>query len=132
MPKPTKREQLETYALLIPLLLLWRFILGFTGELIIPLYETIAYIILSSALAGGLLIALRKGAFMPKRHSVWITYAISLVTLGAYFGFFVFANRLLPAQPRLVFHGGYAYGMASVSLIIILISLFGPLLKKKK
>lgn len=69
---------------------------------------------------------------MPKRHSVWITYAISLVTLGAYFGFFVFANRLLPAQPRLVFHGGYAYGMASVSLIIILISLFGPLLKKKK
>ncbi|SFF01874.1 Protein of unknown function [Paenibacillus algorifonticola] len=132
LPKPTKREQLGTYALLIPLLLLWRFIGGFSGELVIPLYETIAYMILSSALACGLLVALRKGAFMPKRQSVWITYVISLVTLAAYVGFFVFANRFLPVEPRLVLHGSYAYVTAAISLFIILFSLFGPLLKKKR
>ncbi|MCR8630133.1 hypothetical protein [Paenibacillus radicis (ex Xue et al. 2023)] len=132
LPKSSKWEQLKTFAPIIPLLLLWRFLNGFSGDLTIPLYENITYIMISVALCFGLLTILRAGSFSSKGKSFWMMYGVGMVFLLIYVGFFLVSNRIYPADPQLVLHGGAAYITATVSLVIILFSLFGPMLKKKR
>ncbi|MNI03809.1 hypothetical protein D3C73_567170 [compost metagenome] len=132
LPKSSKWEQIKTIAPIVPLLLIWRFLNGFSGDLTIPIYENIVYLALSLALSYVLFIILRAGSFSSKRKSFWINYGLGAVILLVYVGFRLVSDRILPAEPHLVLHGGAAYITATISLVIILYSLFGALLKKKR
>jgi DNA-binding ferritin-like protein (Dps family) len=132
LPKSSKWEQIKTIAPIVPLLLFWRFLNGFSGHLTILLYENIVYLALSLALSYVLFTILRAGSFSSKRISFWMMYGLGTIISLVYVGFFLVSDRILPAEPHLILHDGAAYITATVSLVIILYSLFGALLKKKR
>ncbi|NQX47678.1 DUF1129 family protein [Paenibacillus tritici] len=132
LPATSKWEQIKIIAPIVPLLLMWRFLYGFSGELTISLYENIVYLVLSLALFYVLFIILRAGSFSSKRNSFWMMYGLGTFVLLVYVGFFLLSGRILPASPSLVLHDGAAYMTAIVSLVVILYSLFGSLLNKKR
>lgn len=132
LPKSSKWEQIKTIAPMVPLLLIWRFLNGFSGDLTIPLYENIVYLALSLALSYVLFTILRAGSFSSKHKSFWMIYGLGMVIILVYVGFFLMSDRILPARPHLVLHDGAAYITATVSLVIILYSLFGTFVKKKR
>lgn len=90
------------------------------------------YLALSLALSYVLFTILRAGSFSSKRISFWMMYGLGTIISLVYVGFFLVSDRILPAEPHLILHDGAAYITATVSLVIILYSLFGALLKKKR
>lgn len=131
IPKPSLLERSKLLILTPVLLLQWKLVEGVDGTLRLSLFDTGGFIIVSLIIIFIFLLVLRKASFKPYKGFYWMILSLSFFTFMIFIGLAFAERRFWPEGPSLQLHGFPAYSVGTIGLLLIIVSLFWPAIKKR-